>query len=123
MHITFWGNSISVGFFIFLAGSFVVGTSAAILQVVLNLYLTVVRVGGTTPLQRQMIGGTVNSVGMAIAPLLVSYIIFQRTSLLQVSSSEFTMPVMWMTAITVSYTHLRNIGNICIGSYGEVCCT
>ena len=115
MHITFWGNSISVGFFIFLAGSFVVGTSAAILQVVLNLYLTVVRVGGTTPLQRQMIGGTVNSVGMAIAPLLVSYIIFQRTSLLQVSSSEFTMPVMWMTAImaliavVVGYVTMPNL--------------
>lgn len=69
MQVSIIGNHISVGFFIFLIGSFVIGVAATILQVVLNLYLTVCRIGKTTALQRQMIGGTSNSIGMAIAPV------------------------------------------------------
>lgn len=69
-------TEIPLGFFTFLIGSFVIGISAAVLQVVLNLYLSVSSVGNTTALQRQMIGGSVNSIGMAIAPLMVSHFIF-----------------------------------------------
>ena len=79
MQVSIIGNHISVGFFIFLIGSFVIGVAATILQVVLNLYLTVCRIGKTTALQRQMIGGTSNSIGMAIAPLVISYLIFHGT--------------------------------------------
>ena len=45
MQVSIIGNHISVGFFIFLIGSFVIGVAATILQVVLNLYLTVCRIG------------------------------------------------------------------------------
>lgn len=55
MQVSIIGNHISVGFFIFLIGSFVIGVAATILQVVLNLYLTVCRIGKTTALQLMLI--------------------------------------------------------------------
>ncbi|MCP9611922.1 MFS transporter [Coprobacter tertius] len=98
------GTPVSFGFFIFLLGSFVIGVSAAMLQVVLNLYLDVCQVGNTTSLQRQMIGGTINSIGMAIAPLIVSYFIFHGISLPQVQSSEFIKPVIVIIIMMVIVT-------------------
>lgn len=99
--ITILGNRLSFGFFIFLAGSFIVGVATAVLQVILNLYLTVCPVGNTTSLQRQMIGGTVNSVGMAIAPLVVSTLIFSGVALPDVNSGQFVLPLLWMTVVMV----------------------
>lgn len=86
------GNPIFTGFFVFLSGSFVIGMAVTILQVVTGLYLDVNPVGKTTPLQRQMIGGTTNSIGMAIGPLVVSYIIFYGIPLHNVQSREFIWP-------------------------------
>ena len=60
---------IPIGFFIFLLGSFVVGASATILQVVINPYLTACRVKGTQAIQRLAIGGTANSVVLRL-PLI-----------------------------------------------------
>ena len=57
---------VPVGFFIFLLGSFVVGTSATFMQVVLNPYLTACNVKGTQPVQRLNIGGSSNSIGTTI---------------------------------------------------------
>ena len=45
-------NVIPGGFLIFLLGSFVVGASATILQVVINPYLTACHVKGTQSIQR-----------------------------------------------------------------------
>lgn len=52
VQIHLFGNAISLGFFIFLVGSFLIGIAATVLQVVLNLYLAVCTVGHTTALQR-----------------------------------------------------------------------
>ena len=60
------GNVIPGGFFIFLLGSFVVGASATILQVVINPYLTACHVKGTQAIQRLAIGGSANSVGKTL---------------------------------------------------------
>lgn len=92
-HVSILGNTVSVGFFIFLVGSFIIGVAATILQVVLNLYLAKAPVGNTTALQRQMIGGTSNSIGMAIAPLMVSYVIFYGTPLHQIRTEQFILPL------------------------------
>lgn len=92
-HISIWGNSISVGFFIFLIGSFIIGVAATVLQIVLNLYLAKAPVGNTTALQRQMIGGTSNSIGMAIAPLMISYVIFYGTPLHHIRTQQFIFPL------------------------------
>lgn len=112
------GNGISVGFFIFLLGSFVIGMAATILQVVLNLYLAVCRLGSTTALQRQMIGGTSNSIGMAIAPLVISYLIFYGTPLHDIHTKQFIVPliilILLMLAVTFSVKRIQmpSIDNI-----------
>lgn len=96
VHISILGNPVSAGFFIFLLGSFIIGVAATILQVVLNLYLAKASVGHTTALQRQMIGGTTNSIGMAIAPLMVSYVIFYGTPLHQIRTEQFVWPLIFL---------------------------
>ncbi len=103
-YITILGNRIFTGFFIFLLGSFVIGMAVTILQVVTGLYLDVNPVGKTTPLQRQMIGGTTNSIGMAIGPLVVSYVIFYGIPLHNVQSPEFIRPVIVLIAVIVAIT-------------------
>lgn len=99
-------NRIFTGFFIFLLGSFIIGTAVTILQVVSGLYLDVVPVGKTTSLQRQMIGGTTNSIGMAIGPLVVSYLLFYGIPLHNVQSREFLLPVLWLIISIVVLTIL-----------------
>ena len=116
--VSILGNEISVGFFIFLAGSYIIGTAATVLQVVLNLYLAVCPIGHTTALQRQMIGGTSNSIGMAVAPLVISYLIFYGTPLHDISTRQFIVPLvilillMLVTAIYINKIQMPGTGNI-----------
>ena len=51
-----------------------------------------------------MIGGTTNSIGMAIGPLVVSYIIFYGIPLHNVQSREFIWPVICLIAIICIFT-------------------
>ena len=69
------------GFLIFLLGSFVVGASATILQVVINPYLTACHVKGTQSIQRLAIGGSANSVGTTLAPYFVTGVVLMKLSL------------------------------------------
>lgn len=103
-YMTLFGDKIFNGFFIFLLGSFVIGIAVTVLQVVTGLYLNINPVGKTTPLQRQMIGGTTNSIGMAIGPLVVSYIIFYGIPLHQVQSHEFIFPVLGLIIFLILLT-------------------
>lgn len=100
------GNQISIGFFIFLAGSFVIGIAVTVLQVVTGLYLQIYPMKNTTAVQRQMIGGTTNSVGMAIGPLVVSYIIFSGIPLHQVQSYQFIWPLLGLMTFVLLITFL-----------------
>ena len=84
------GNVIPGGFFIFLLGSFVVGASATILQVVINPYLTACHVKGTQAIQRLAIGGSANSVGTTLAPYFVTGVVFG--GLATVSYTHLTLP-------------------------------
>ena len=83
---------IPIGFFIFLLGSFVVGASATILQVVINPYLTACRVKGTQAIQRLAIGGTANSVGTTIAPYFVTGVVFGGLAMEDIQISQLMMP-------------------------------
>ncbi len=67
---------IPIAYFIFLVGSFVVGTALTFLQVVVNPYLVACNVKGTSGVQRQTIAGAGNSTMGTLAPLFVTYIIF-----------------------------------------------
>ncbi len=106
--VNLFGNAISLGFFIFLIGSFLIGIAATVLQVVLNLYLAECPVGHTTALQRQMIGGTSNSVGMAIAPLMISYVIFGGIPLHTITTQQFVWPLLILVAVMSLVTFLTS---------------
>lgn len=91
--------SVNWGFIIFLAGSFVTGASATILQVVLNPYLSACNVRGTQPIQRLAIGGTSNSIGTTIAPYFISGIVFGGLALEDVSVAQIRLPYLVMMLV------------------------
>lgn len=109
--VTIFRTHVSAGFFIFLLGSFIVGVSTTVFQVVMNLYLTVVDIGSTTPLQRQMIGGTTNAAGMAVAPIVVSSLLFAGVPLHMVTTRDFIVPlivlVLFMSGVMLLTRKLR----------------
>ena len=97
--MTIDGGFVHVGFFVFLLGSFVVGGSATVLQVVINPYLTACYVRGTQSVQRMAIGGTSNSIGTTLAPYFVSGIVFGGLSMEEVSVSQLMIPFASLTIV------------------------
>ncbi len=103
------------GFFVFLAGSFVLGCSATILQVVINPYLTACSVKGTQAIQRLSIGGASNSIGTTIAPFFVTGIIFGGLSVDQIEVKQIMLPflalafVLFLVIIILSRLSLPDI--------------
>jgi len=96
--------TVPVGFFIFLLGSFVVGTSATFMQVVLNPYLTACNVKGTQPVQRLNIGGSSNSIGTTIAPFFVTGIVFGGLSMDKVQVNQLMMPFLALMVVIAVVT-------------------
>lgn len=92
-------NVIPAGFFIFLLGSFVVGASATILQVVINPYLTACYVKGTQPIQRLAMGGSANSIGTTLAPYFVTGVVFGRVAMEDVQVSQLMVPFLSLMAV------------------------
>lgn len=87
------------GFLIFLLGSFVVGASATILQVVINPYLSACHIKGTQSIQRLAIGGTANSIGTTVAPYFVTGIVFGGVAVEDVSVDSIMIPFLALTAV------------------------
>jgi len=87
------------GYFIFLLGSFVVGTAATFLQVVINPYLTACNVKGTQPVQRLNIGGASNSVGATVAPFFVTGIIFGGLAMEDIQVAQLQTPFIALMAV------------------------
>jgi FHS family L-fucose permease-like MFS transporter len=101
-HLDLASSKVPTGFLIFLCGSFVVGASATILQVVINPYLTACQVRGTQPIQRMAIGGTANSVGTTVAPYFVSGIMFGGLAMEDVQIGQLMLPfVMLMMVVAI----------------------
>ncbi|MFT4222451.1 MFS transporter [Dysgonomonas sp.] len=107
--------AIPFGFFIFLVGSFVVGASATVLQVVINPYLVACTVKGTQPIQRLAIGGSSNSIGTTVAPFFVTGIVFGGLSMEKVQVSQLMLPfvilaiIMFIVTLTVMKLSLPDI--------------
>lgn len=99
LSISFGEASVPVGFFIFLAGSYVVGTATALLQIVINPYLVACNVSGTSGIQRQMIGGSGNSIGTTIAPYFVSGIIFGGVAFEDIRIGQLIAPFIGLIAV------------------------
>lgn len=108
VNITFGEASIPVGFFIFLAGSYVVGTATALLQIVINPYLVACNVSRTSGIQRQMIGGSGNSIGTTIAPYFVSGIIFGGIALENIRIGQLIAPFIGLIAVIVIIVFVIN---------------
>lgn len=85
-------DAVSYGYFIFLFGSFLMGTSAALLQVVINPYIAAYELPNTQPVQRVNIVCAINSLGTTIAPFFVTGVIFSGVSLEQVTAQQLLVP-------------------------------
>lgn len=79
-------------FIVFLMGSFTVGGSATVLQVVINPYLSACNVRGTQSVQRLAIGGSANAIGTTVAPYFVSGIVFGGVAMEAVDAGMLMIP-------------------------------
>ena len=89
---------IPIGFFIFLIGTFTVGSAATIMQVVINPYLAASEVKGTSETTRITIGGSANSTGTILAPYFVSAIVFGGVDPKDIKIDQVTIPFLLLAA-------------------------
>lgn len=108
-------DRIPYGYFIFLSGSYLMGTSAALLQVVINPYVAAYDLPGTQPVQRMNMVCAINSFGTTIAPFFVTGIIFAGVALDSVTADQLLIPFLLIalcvavTAAVTSRLHLPDI--------------
>lgn len=98
-------DAIPYGYFIFLLGSYLMGTSAALLQVVINPYVAAYELPRTQPVQRMNIVCAVNSFGTTIAPFFVTGVIFAGVALDKVSANQLLVPFL-LIALCIAATTL-----------------
>lgn len=89
---------IPYGYFVFLIGSYLMGTSATLLQVVINPYVAAYEVRGTQPVQRMNIVCAFNSFGTTIAPFFVTGILFAGRPMDEVHISQLILPFVVLAA-------------------------
>lgn len=99
VRLVYQGGSVPWGFAVFLAGSFLMGTSAAVLQVVINPYVSAYNLQGTSPAQRLNITTAVNSFGTTIAPFFVTMVVFSGVPLDKVTSRQLLVPFILLALI------------------------
>ncbi len=120
--VTIGTDFIPLGYFVFLCGSFLMGTSAAILQVVINPYVSAYELPGTRPVQRMNIVCAVNSIGTTVAPFFVTGVIFAGVAIESVTPGQLLIPFLLIAAFVLLITgitgrlslpdlsHTRNAG-------------
>ncbi len=110
------------GYFIFLLGSYAMGTSAAILQVVINPYVNAYDLPGTQPVQRMSIVCAINSFGTTIAPFFVTGVLFAGVAVADVEEDQLIAPfsilVIFISVITL-ISHKMKLPDI-EGTYSTV---
>lgn len=97
--IAIGGLSLPPAFLLFLTGSFTVGGSATVLQVVINPYLSACEVRGTQSVQRLAIGGSANAIGTTVAPYFVSGIVFGGVAVDSVAVDMLMTPFVALACI------------------------
>ena len=80
------------------------GTSAAMLQVVINPYVSAYSLRGTTPVQRMNIVCGVNSVGTTVAPFFVTGVVFAGVAMESVTPGMLLVPFLIIAAIIAAVT-------------------
>ncbi|MBD5640857.1 MAG: sugar MFS transporter [Desulfovibrio sp.] len=86
-------------YFIFLLGCFFMGTSAAMLQVVINPYIASWEMPGTSAVQRMNMATGINSVGTTIGPFFVTAVIFAGVALTSVKPDQLLWPILWIAFV------------------------
>ena len=97
MHIG--SDFVPFGYFVFLFGSYLMGTSAAMLQVVINPYIAAYPLPGTQPVQRMNFTCAIKSIGTTVAPFFVTGVMFAGVSLDSVSADQLTVPFLVMMLV------------------------
>ena len=84
------------GFFIFLLGSFLLGSSVALMQTVIIPYVSAYKLPNTSTVQRVNITCAANSFGTTIAPFFVIAVIFGGASLTNFDAEQLMIPFLLM---------------------------
>ncbi len=92
---------VPAGYFVFLLGCFLMGSSAAVLQVVINPYVAAYDLPGTKPVQRMNMVCAVNSVGTTVAPFFVTGVVFAGVSLDDVTPGQLLVPFLIIAACVI----------------------
>lgn len=92
------------GFFVFIIGSYLMGTAAAIIQVVVNPYIASYDLPGTQPVQRLNITTAVNSIGTTTAPFFVTIVMFSGISIEHISIHQLQLPILIIMACVLLVT-------------------
>lgn len=98
LNVTLASAHIPYGYFIFLVGSYIMGTSATLLQVVINPYVAAYPVRGTQPVQRMNIVCAFNSFGTTIAPFFVTGVMFSGVAIEDVHVRQLMGPFLILAA-------------------------
>lgn len=101
--INIGNDTVPIGYFVFLFGSYTMGTSAAMLQVVINPHIAAYPLPGTQAVQRMNFTCAINSIGTTIAPFFVTAVMFSGVPLDRVSASQLTLPFLVMM-IVIAFT-------------------
>lgn len=113
--IRIFEDKVPYGYFIFLLGSYLMGTSAALLQVVINPYVAAYDLPNTQPVQRMNIVCAVNSFGTTVAPFFVTGVIFAGVALESVTAGQLMVPFLLIAlciVITTLVTSRLNLPDI-----------
>ncbi len=115
-----WGFNIATdyipyGYLVFLLGSFLMGTSAALLQVVINPYIASYELPNTQSVQRLSIVGAINSIGTTVAPFFVTGVMFAGAAIDSVTAAHLITPfiliILFIGVVTLVTARL-NLPNI-----------
>lgn len=98
-------DRVPYGYFIFLLGSYLMGTSAALLQVVINPYVAAYDLPNTQPVQRMNIVCAINSLGTTIAPFFVTGVIFAGVAIDSITADQLMIPFL-LIALCIMITTL-----------------
>lgn len=85
--------AVPYGFIIFIIGSFLMGTSAAVIQVVVNPYVASYDLARTNDVQRLNITTGINSIGTTAAPFFVTLVMFSGTSIERIEIQQLLFPL------------------------------
>ena len=100
--LKFESATIPYGFFIFLTGSYLMGTSAAVIQVVVNPYVASYDLPGTQPVQRLNITTAINSIGTTSAPFFVTLVMFSGISIVHVEIRQLLVPLSFLIGTIIA---------------------